>query len=396
VGEVGRQTAQARIDHKKGEVAVAKKARGIYEKVAGSGIWWIRYANHTGRIRREKAGTRSAATRLYQKRKTQVLQGEKLPENFRARPALFSELAQSALGWSKAHKISYGDDVIRMKPLVEQFGARTGESITSQDIEKWFAEKTWKPATFNRYKALISLVFRLGTEAGRVKTNPARSVKTRTENNARVRYLSNAEEEKLRQRIADRYPARIPEFDIALHTGMRRSEQYGLTWECVDLDKRILTIPRSKHGGTRYVFLNDTAVAAMQVMWRFGSGTGRVFSNGYTSASSCGARHWFENCVKDAKLENFTWHCLRHTFASNLVMRGVDIRTVQELLGHKVIQMTLRYAHLAPQHQLAAVQRLCDTVVLPQSTVTEQKCATGTRASTDGSEARNGQANRTQ
>ena len=58
---------------------------------------------------------------------------------------------------------------------------------------------------------------------------------------------------------------------------------------------------------------------------------------------------------------NFHWHDLRHTFASRLVMAGVDIRTVQELMGHKTIQVTLRYAHLAPQHQLEAVQRLCDT-----------------------------------
>ena len=69
---------------------------------------------------------------------------------------------------------------------------------------------------------------------------------------------------------------------------------------------------RSKHGGTRYVFLNDTALAALQVLWKFSSGAGRVFSKGYTSESSYGAREWFEKCIKAAKIENFTWHCLRH------------------------------------------------------------------------------------
>ncbi len=72
-------------------------------------------------------------------------------------------------------------------------------------------------------------------------------------------------------------------------------------------------------------------------------------------------REWFDPAVKAAGLKDFTWHCLRHTFASRLVMAGVDLRTVQELMGHKTIQMTVRYAHLAPKHQLAAVQRLCDT-----------------------------------
>jgi site-specific recombinase XerD len=62
--------------------------------------------------------------------------------------------------------------------------------------------------------------------------------------------------------------------------------------------------------------------------------------------------------MRHAKLRSFSWHCLRHTFASRLVMAGVDIRTVQELMGHQLIQMTRRYAHLAPDHTLAAVERL--------------------------------------
>ena len=72
-------------------------------------------------------------------------------------------------------------------------------------------------------------------------------------------------------------------------------------------------------------------------------------------------RHWFEDAVTEAGIRHFTWHDLRHTFASRLVMVGVDIRTVQELLGHKAIAMTCRYAHLAPAHQLAAVEKLVTT-----------------------------------
>jgi integrase len=71
-----------------------------------------------------------------------------------------------------------------------------------------------------------------------------------------------------------------------------------------------------------------------------------------------GPRYWFEPAVAAAALKGFTWHCLRHTFASRLVMAGVGIRTVAELMGHKTLTVTMRYAHLAPDHQRAAVDRL--------------------------------------
>jgi len=66
----------------------------------------------------------------------------------------------------------------------------------------------------------------------------------------------------------------------------------------------------------------------------------------------------FIPAVKKAEIENFRWHDLRHTFASRLVMKGNDLRTVQELMGHKDIKMTLRYSHLSPAHKMTAVQTL--------------------------------------
>jgi len=74
-------------------------------------------------------------------------------------------------------------------------------------------------------------------------------------------------------------------------------------------------------------------------------------------------RYWWEAAVRDAKLEDFHWHDLRHTFASRCVMAGVDLRTLAQLLGHKTLQMVLRYSHLSQSHELAAVERLCETGV---------------------------------
>ncbi len=350
------------------------KVKGVFEKLPGSGIWWVRYADANGRIRREKVGNKGAAIKLYAKRKTEVLQGKKLPENFRAKAVTFSELADEAIEWAKGHKLTWEDDEIRLKPLRDVFGARAAESITPQEIERWFAlagvsrnrdkkrnGRVWKPATFNRYKALISMVYRQGIKNRKISVNPAREIERRKENNARDRYLLPHEETALRNAISVACPERLPELDIALNTGMRRSEQFNCDWAWVDLERRVLTVPRSKSGEKRRVYLNDTAVAAFRLLWRFSEGKGKVFAHLYNSHKTTGAREWFEQVLSDAGIVNLHWHDLRHTFASRLVMKGVDIRTVQELMGHKTIQVTLRYAHLAPQHQLEAVQKLCDT-----------------------------------
>ena len=356
-----------------------KKARGIYEKVRGTGIWWVRYADANGKIRREKTGNKSAAIKLYYKRKTEVLEGKKLPEKLRARKVSFAELAKDALEYSKAHKRSYRDDEVRMARLREWLGQRPAESVSPQEIERWLLAKAedLKPATLNRYRALLSLVYRLAMQNGKVQSNPARLVRQRKEENGRIRFLSTEEELALRAAIRKDYLNREAELDLALNTGLRRSEQFGLTWDGVDFERRVLTVLRSKNGEARHIPLNDAAILALRSVEAYKNGSPYVFlaSDG---TRLCSPRFWFSAAVEAAGLKDFTWHCLRHTFASRLVMAGVDLRTVQEMMGHKTIQMTVRYAHLAPQHRLAAVQRLCDTEAV-QKTASDTRTDTGSR-----------------
>ena len=329
-----------------------RRQRGVFEKVPGSGEWWIRYTDCTGRYRREKAGTKGAAIDLYRKRKTEALVGKKLPEKLRRATVTFAEIGRDALAYSKAHKRDYRHDVGRMETLLEWFRDYPADAITAQDIERRFAQQEWSPATCNRFRALLSLTYRLAMQNGKTKDNPARLVKHRLENNARIRFLSAEEETALREAIDKRCPEHLHEFDLALNRGMRVSEEYGLTWADVSVARRLLTIPRSKNGWTRHVPLNQAAIRALKVL-RDRNGT-----TGFVCGGAPGPRHWFEPALKAAKVTDFSWHCLRHTFASRLVMAGVDIRTVQELLGHKTIAMTVRYSHLAPKHTLAAVERL--------------------------------------
>ena len=80
------------------------KQRGVFEKVADSGVWWIVYFDRFGKRRREKAGSKSVAIKLYGKRKQQVLERKKLPELFRKPSVNFGQLVEDALAYSKRHK----------------------------------------------------------------------------------------------------------------------------------------------------------------------------------------------------------------------------------------------------------------------------------------------------
>jgi integrase len=337
------------------------KQRGVFEKQPGSGVWWICYYDHIGRRHREKAGTKSAAILLYRKRKQEALEGKKLPERLRRPSVSFAELAKDTLAYSRAHKRSYGDDAIRMERILAWFRDRAADSINAQEIEEKLTksadENSWAPATANRYRALLSLIYSLGVRNGKTKENPARLVKHRMENNARIRFLSPEEEIRIRAVIQATCPEHLPEFEIALNTGLRLGELYNLTWDNINLSRRTLTVLRSKNGEVRHLPLNKPALEAFQTLRKGKDSSGPVFLN-WRDDRLTGPRYWFEPAMKKAKVRNFTWHCLRHTFASRLVMNGENLRTVQELMGHKQISMTVRYSHLAPQHQLAAVERL--------------------------------------
>lgn len=144
---------------------------------------------------------------------------------------------------------------------------------------------------------------------------------------------------------------------------MRAGEQYGLRWEDVDFERRLIRLGQTKNGRERYIRLNQVAYDALLVLRRASNGDGPVFVNAVTPGRFHGkprasARNWFEQAARNAGLEGAVWHSLRHTFCSRLVMAGVDIATVGQLAGHRTLQTTMRYSHLSPEHQQEAVDRL--------------------------------------
>jgi integrase len=356
-------------------MSVRSNKNPIFERTPGA--FYIRYSDSAHRIRRErvtwkklrdagikvKEGTkiqepgRELAEKLLIKRRAVSDAGEKIAA-LHTRRINFSEIADDATAYVKAHNWGWKHDASRIAVLKDAFGALPVD-IAPATFRKWLDGQTWKPASMNRMKSVLSTVYRLAMENGKAKSNPARAIKRRREDNTKLRFLLPLEEVRLRAEIAQTYPWHLPEYLVALNTGMRPSEQYGLEWSNVDFTRKQISVLRSKSGKPRHIPMNSEVVSALRTVAARPLRGQKVFLN-EDGDPLVGYKHWFGPALKAAKLcdTGVTWYTLRHGFASRLVMAGVDLRTVADLMGHATIQMTMRYAHLAPEHKLDAVERL--------------------------------------
>jgi len=235
----------------------------------------------------------------------------------------------------------------RLTALNKIFGNRYLFEITSKDIEDFKAQrlaKEIKAATINRGMALLRSMFNRAKAWGRLRRpNPCDGMRKLRENNARMRFLSKVEIEKLCGACEGELLAFVK---FGLNTGMRRGEIVALTWRDIDIHRGQIHILDSKSGKGRILQMNET-VKGILLSLRKQPDSDLIFSSYF--------RKEFDEAVTAAELEDFTFHDLRHTFASHLVMSGVDLVTVSKLLGHTSIQMTMRYSHLSPEHQARAV-----------------------------------------
>lgn len=334
--------------------------RGVFERPKGSGVWWINYYDSDGRRHREKIGRENVAVNAYIKRQSEVRDGRFQAPRSGAK-LKFRELAEDALANKKLRLAmrSWKTDKLRLAAVKEVFGETPASAISPGKIESFLTglrEKGRSTSTLNRYRSLMSSIFSFGVRSGKIRANPVAKVERFQENEHRVRFLSASEEEALRKAVRAISTEREAEMDLALHTGMRRGEQYGLTWADVDLERGIVTVQKGKTG-RRFIVLNSVAKDALEILWEISNGSKFVCPDKRRD-DQLDWRRWFEAATKTAKVDNFRWHDLRHTFASRLVMAGVDLSTVQKLLGHRSIVTTMRYAHLSPDHLQTAVGRL--------------------------------------
>jgi len=189
-------------------------------------------------------------------------------------------------------------------------------------------------------------------------------VKLFHDDNSRLRYLSREEYDRLIEAAKQikTSPYLVEKIVPAAHTGLRRGSLFNLRWAQIDFASRVMRIPRTKSGRPYSVPLNATALSTLQALHDnrepVSPYVSRIGSGPNAGEPVMAIKNGFHAALELAEIQDFTWHDLRHTFASWLMMRGASLRSVAELLGHASMKMTMRYAHLSPAFLSAEVSLL--------------------------------------
>jgi integrase len=306
--------------------------------------------------------SRTVAKEEETRKKTAVIEGQLNPAKVRKSPR-FDAFAQEYLEWIKANKkpLTHRRVSFVFTPLVAHFGARCLNEISAWEIERY--KKARKdagkaPATINLELRFLRSALYKAYAWKKLADPPERSVKLLKTPEGKLRFLSEEEESAL---LAVASPALRRIVTTGLLTGLRRQELISLKIEAVDLGRGILTVEacHSKNGERRTLPISDGLHAVFQeaLAERHEHSVVLTRDDGtpWTGSSLSNA---FGRACQRAGIEILYPHVLRHTFASRLVMAGVDLRTVQELMGHKSIHMTMRYAHLSADHKRGAIEAL--------------------------------------
>lgn len=282
---------------------------------------------YRGRRRRECAGpVRRLAEDLLKKRKAEIIERRFFPERIKTR-VRFSEMADLYFqNHSLVNKRSSYNDRFVLARYKRVFGDKYLDEITPLVIEQLRARRRAEVAasTANREHQVLKNLFSKALEWGKFfGENPARKVKLLRVDNRRLRYLTTDELHRLMSVVDSRIK---PLVMAALHTGMRRGELKSLEWKDVDLGTGIIYVLNTKSGKPREIPMDSTLRDLLRALPK---AAGQVFD-------CSNLRKLYEAAVRAARLEDVNFHTLRHTFASHLAMAGVDLKTVQELLGHYV------------------------------------------------------------
>jgi integrase len=325
--------------------------------------WYIDYRINGKRYKRRIGTNKKLAEQVLMDIEVKQAKGDFLGIH-EVKKIMFGDYLAEYLAWAQVNKgaNTYALNQFCADRLRETFtGCLSG--LTAKQVEDYRVKRreSVSPATVNRELALLKHMCTKAVEWGYLKANPLKSVKFLKEPPGRLRYLTREEMNAL---IAACSHHLKPIVITALHTGMRKSEILGLRWQDVNFAARMITIRQTKNNEPKVIPMNQTLYAELQSLPRH-------LHSDYVFCNEVGERYdevkrSFHTACRRAGIKDFRFHDLRHTFASHLVMRGVPLRTVQELLGHKTGQMTLRYTHLSTPHLQEAVTIL-ETALTPAS-----------------------------
>lgn len=314
--------------------------------------WYVSwYAN--GRQRKKKIGPSKKAAELYLKDiELKRVRGELLGIK-EEKKILFPDLLKKYVEWAGNRKAEHSMEV--EKSAIGRFAEAfpgLASKITQADLETFLSKRLERigPARHNRDLTILRAIFKKAVEWGYCRGNPALGIKKLVEPPGRVRFLSDEEREVLLASCTGRL---LQVVEIALDSGLRRGELLVLKWEQVDFRNQMLRIERSKNGDRRDIPMTERVFQIFKAIPRRVD-TPFVFANPDGSHIRSLKTAW-GTAIRKSGITDFTFHDLRHTFASYKVMGGVDIRSVQTLMGHRSIVMTMRYSHLSPGHLRGAI-----------------------------------------
>ncbi len=262
---------------------------------------------------------------------------------------------------------------LHLKPF---FGDVKLAAIRRADVVRYIHERTGRvsDATIIKEVNVLKRLLNVALDLEKIPTNPAQRAPLPEAPEGRNRYLTPQEWGKVFRAC---YIS--PDDDgneqvqwlqqaagLAVALGTRRGELLHVTLPDIDMDTRVVLLKRTKNGKTRPAFINDLA---MQVLESTGirerkhrKDRGRLFPG--ITPEQLSMR--FIRACRDAGVEDFSFHDLRHTYASHLRMNGADLHDIQKLLGHSDPRMTNRYAHLSNAHLDTTAQRLNGVLTLPE------------------------------
>lgn len=306
--------------------------------------------------------SRSVAKEELARKKAEVIERRLNPAKARKSPR-FDTFAAEYLEWVQANCKPMTVDRIRqtLKRLGAFVGSKRLNELTPWHFEQWKKrrrEEGKAPGTINIELIVWKSMLYKALAWGKLADHPGKAVKLLKNPPHKTRFLSEEEEARL---IGQCSPALRRIVQAGLLTGFRRQELASLHPEEIDWQNETVSVAAcyAKNGERRTLPMGPRLKAVLHESVLTSGDAPTVFVNDYGHSWSPDAlsERFHERC-QTVGLEGVGFHVLRHTFASRLVMAGVDLRTVQELMGHKDIQMTLRYAHLSPHHTRSAMETL--------------------------------------